>query len=82
VLQMGTLTLLESCECCFTGADLPTVHSAPRGFGAEGADRSGTPLVDMALALDRGGSYGTPQKPPMAATASWVASALKVRRVW
>jgi hypothetical protein len=65
----GTLTLLEARECCFTGDDLHAVGSALRGFGAEGADRSGTPFVEKAPALDGDGSCGTPRRPPMAATA-------------
>jgi hypothetical protein len=26
----GALTLLEACECCFAGADLPAIDSAPK----------------------------------------------------
>jgi hypothetical protein len=78
----GTLPLLGVRKCCFTGADLPAVGSVLRGFGAEGADRSGTPLVEKAPALNGNGSYGRPRRPPMAATAPWVALAPKVWRVW
>jgi hypothetical protein len=78
----GTLTLLEARECYFAGADLPAVGSALRGFGAEGADRSGTLLVEKAPALDGDGSYRTPWRPPAAATPPWVASTPKVRRMW
>jgi hypothetical protein len=46
---MRILTLLEACECCFAGADLPTVGSELRGFDAECADRSGTPFLSRAL---------------------------------
>jgi hypothetical protein len=74
----GTLTLLEARECCFAGADLPAVGSALRGFSAEGADRSGTLLVEKAPALDGDGSYGTPRRPPAAAPPPWVASTPKV----
>jgi hypothetical protein len=35
---IGTLTLLEACECYSAGVDLPAVGSVPRGFGAEGVD--------------------------------------------
>jgi hypothetical protein len=66
----GTLTLLEARECCSAGADLPTVGSALRGFGTEGADRSGTPLIKKAPAMDGNRSHGRLRRPPMAATAS------------
>jgi hypothetical protein len=79
---MRTLTLLEACECCFVGADLPAIGSELRGFGAEGADRSGTPFVKSALAPDWNGSCGMLRRPPRDAMALWVASAPKVRRVW
>jgi hypothetical protein len=78
----GMLTLLGARECCFTGIDLPAVGSALRGFGAEGADRSGTPLVEKALAPNRDESYGRPRRHSMATTTPWVALAPKVRRVW
>jgi hypothetical protein len=45
---------------------LPTVGSALRGFGAEGADRSGISLVEKAPVLNGKGSYGRPRRPPMA----------------
>jgi hypothetical protein len=77
-----TGTLLGVRECYFAGADLPAVGSALRGFDAECADRSGTPLVEKAPAPNGDGSYGRPRRPPMAATAPWVAPAPKVRRVW
>jgi hypothetical protein len=78
----GTLTLLGVRECHFAGANLPAVGSALRGIGAEGADRSGTPLVEKALVLNGNGSYGRPRTSPMAATVLWVAPAPKVRHVW
>jgi hypothetical protein len=58
------------------------VGSALRGFGAEGADRPGISLVERAPVLNGKGSNGRPRRPPMAATAPWVASAPKVRHVW
>jgi hypothetical protein len=78
----GMLTLLEACECCFTGVDVPAIGSALRGFGAEGADRSGTPLVKSAPMSDRNVSRGTPRRPSMAAMALWTASVPKVRHMW
>jgi hypothetical protein len=57
---MRMLTLLEACECCFAGADLPAVDSGFRGFGVEGADWSGTPFVKSAPAPDGNGSCGMP----------------------
>jgi hypothetical protein len=78
---MGMLTLLEACECCFAGDDLPAIGSGLRGFGAEGEDRSGTPLVKIAPTPDGNGSCGTPRRPSMAAMALWVVSAPKVRGV-
>jgi hypothetical protein len=79
---MGMLMLLEACECSFAGADLPVIGSELRGFGAEGADRSGTPLVKSALTPDGNESCGMPRRPSMAAVALWVVSAPKVRHVW
>jgi hypothetical protein len=61
---------------------LPAVGSALWGFGAEGADRSGPLLVEKAQVLNGKGSYGRPWRPPVAATAPWVASVPEVRRVW
>jgi hypothetical protein len=78
----GTLTLLEAHECCFAGADLPTVDSTLRGFDTEGANRSGTPLIEKAPALDGDGSHGRPRRPPMAAAALWATLAPKVWRLW
>jgi hypothetical protein len=57
---MRMLTLLEACECCFAGVDLLAIGSGLRGFGAEGADRSGTPFVKSARTLDGNGSRGMP----------------------
>jgi hypothetical protein len=79
---MGMQTLLEACECCFAGDDLPAIDSELRGFGVEGADRSGTPLVKSALMPDGNGSCGIPLRPSMDAMALWVVSTPKVRRVW
>jgi hypothetical protein len=76
---MGMLTLLEA---CVAGADLPAIGSALRGFGTEGADRPGTPLVKSALTPDGDRSYGMPRRPSMTAMALCVTSAPKVRRVW
>jgi hypothetical protein len=79
---MGMLTLLEACECCFVGADLSAIDSELRGFGAEGLDQSGTPLVKRAPMPDGNGSCGMPRRPSMDAMALWNVSALKVWRVW
>jgi hypothetical protein len=57
--------LLEACECCFAGVDVPAIGSVLWGFDAEGADRSGTPLVKSAPTPN--GSHGTPRRPSMAA---------------
>jgi hypothetical protein len=76
---MEILTLLKACECCFAGDDLPAIGSVPRGFGAEGVDRSETTLVESAPAPDRNGLRGTHQWPTMAVVALWTASEPKVR---
>jgi hypothetical protein len=62
---MRMLTLLEACECCFAGADSPVIGSELRGFGAKGADQSGTPFVRSALTSDGNGSCGMPWRPSM-----------------
>jgi hypothetical protein len=64
---MEMLMLLKACECCFAGADLLAIGSALQGFGAKGADRSGTSLVESAPTKDGNGSCGTPRRPTMAA---------------
>jgi hypothetical protein len=48
---MRMLTLLEACVCVcyFVGADFPAVDSELRGFGAEGADWSKTPVCQKTL---------------------------------
>jgi hypothetical protein len=79
---MRMLTLLEACECCFAGADLPTIGSELRDFGAEGADQSGTPFVKSAPTPDGNGSCGMPRRPSVDAMELWVVSAPKVWRMW
>jgi hypothetical protein len=78
---MEMLTSLKACECCFVGADLPAIGSAPRGFNAEGVDGSRIPLVKSASETDRNESCGMHRRHTMAAVALWTVSEPKVRHV-
>jgi hypothetical protein len=75
---MGSLTLLEAHEYCSQVLTCPRLLQHYRALAPKVQIDQEPPLVKKAPVLNVEGSHGKPRRPPMAATALWVASSPKV----